>query len=248
MENLSVATEGPVRVLRLDRANKKNALTRAMYSGLTESLQAAAQDDEVRVVVVVGQEGVFSAGNDLMDFVQDPPTGPDSPVLQFLMALCQFEKPILMAVDGPAVGIGTTMLLHAALVFSSARAFYQLPFVPLGLVPEAASSLLLPNLAGLQRASEWLLYGERFSAEQAKAAGVVNEIVAPEALEERVMSRARDLAERPPTAVKLTKKLIRAPILDKVKEVIAEEGAVFVDRLQADETREAMMKFFSRGK
>ena len=157
-------TEGAVCTLRFDRPAKKNALTVAMYQDLVATLRAVREDPAIRVVRFAGAPGIFTAGNDLGDFMMRPPTGEDSPVLQLLMLLVGFEKPLVAAVDGPAVGLGATMLLHCDLVVATERTRLQMPFVKLGLVPEAASSLLLPRVAGLQRASEWLLLGEPFPA------------------------------------------------------------------------------------
>lgn len=245
MEDIQSQTDGALHIVRMTRTKKKNALTRAMYTGLTEGLEHARDNDAIRVAVVLGGEGIFSAGNDLMDFVQDPPTGLDSPVLKFLQVLSTFEKPLVMAVDGPAVGIGTTMLMHADLVYASERAYFQLPFVPLGLVPEAGSSWILPRMAGLQRATEWLLFGERFSVEQAKEAGLVNEIVTDN-VEARCLERAQKLAALPAQAVRATKKLIREPLAEHTKTMIEAEARVFVERLKAPETAEAMMNFLNK--
>ncbi len=246
VEDIQSTTDGALHILRMTRTKKKNALTRAMYSAMTEGLNQARDNDDVKVAVILGGEGIYCAGNDLMDFVQDPPTGPDSPVLQFLAAISTFQKPLVMAVDGPAVGIGTTMLMHADLVYASERAVFQLPFVPLGIVPEAGSSWILPRMAGLQRATEWLLFGERFTAEQAHAAGLVNEILASPEVESRALHRAQQLASLPTAAVLATKKLIRSPLADQTRETIETEARVFVERLKAPETAEAMMNFLNK--
>ena len=153
--------------ISIRRPDKKNALTLDMYEGLVSAFEAAESDDEVRVLLLSGAEGVFTAGNDLLDFMQNPPTGTDSAVFRFLMALGTAEKPLVVAVDGPAIGIGTTLLLHADLIYASDRARFQMPFVNLGLVSEGASSFLLPRLAGNAKASELLLFGDPFNAETA---------------------------------------------------------------------------------
>jgi enoyl-CoA hydratase/carnithine racemase len=241
-------TKGPVLVLRLARPEKKNALTAEMYDGLTAGLRSAARDAGVRAVVLIGAPGVFTAGNDLGDFLQHPPSGEESPVFRFLSVITTFEKPIVAAVDGPAVGIGTTMLLHCDLVVAATGARFQLPFVKLGLVPEAASSYLLPRLAGMQRASEWLLLGEPFSAADAHAAGLVNRVVAPEALESTALAFADALAARPPEAVRLSKQLIRAPRAAESAAVMEKESALFTQRLVSDEAREAFMAFLAKRK
>jgi len=241
-------TKGPVKVVRLARPEKKNALTAEMYDLLTQALRDAATTDSVRAVLLIGAPGVFTAGNDLSDFLQHPPAGEESPVFRFLEVLSRFEKPLVAAVDGPAVGIGTTLLLHCDLVVAATSARFQLPFVKLGLVPEAASSLLLPRLAGLQRASEWLLLGEPFSAADAHAAGLVNRVVSADALEATALAFAEALAARPPEALRLSKKLLRAPLAADVQAVMDKESALFVERLASDEAREAFMAFLSKKK
>ena len=163
-QHVTRSQDGHVLHLALDRLDKKNAITRAMYTALADELASAAEDTTVRVVVLSGRQGVFTAGNDLLDFMADPPTGPESPVFRFLMQAVAFPKPFVVAVEGPAIGIGTTILLHADLVYAAEDARLQMPFATLGLVPEAASSLLLPRLAGHVRAAELLMFGEPFSA------------------------------------------------------------------------------------
>jgi enoyl-CoA hydratase/carnithine racemase len=237
-----------VLILRLWRPEKKNALTAEMYDSLTAGLAQAAGDGSVRCVLLTGAPGVFTAGNDLLDFLQHPPAGPESPVFRFLEAVSGFEKPIVAAVDGPAVGIGTTLLLHCDLVVATAGARFQLPFVKLGLVPEAASSVLLPRLAGLQRASEWLLLGEPFSAQEAQAAGLVNRVVEPAFLESTAMAFAVALASRPPEALRLSKQLLRVPHAAEVEGALDREGKLFIERLASDEAREAFTAFLARKK
>ncbi len=247
---MQVVTEnrGPVKVLRLARPEKKNALTAEMYDALTGAFRDAAADDGIRVVLLIGAPGVFTAGNDLSDFLQHPPAGEESPVFRFLSILTKFEKALVAAVDGPAVGIGTTLLLHCDLVVAATGARFQLPFVKLGLVPEAASSYLLPRLAGMQRASEWLLLGEPFSAADAHAAGLVNRVVAAEALEQTAMALAEALAARPPEALRLSKQLIRGPRAAEVQAVMDKESALFVERLASDEARGAFLSFLGKKK
>jgi enoyl-CoA hydratase/carnithine racemase len=243
-----IENQGPVKTIRLARPEKKNALTAEMYDALTGALREAAADDAIRVVLLIGAPGVFTAGNDLSDFLQHPPAGEESPVFRFLSVLTRFEKALVAAVDGPAVGIGTTLLLHCDLVVAATGARFQLPFVKLGLVPEAASSYLLPRLAGMQRASEWLLLGEPFSAADAHAAGLVNRVVAAEALEQTARGFAEALAARPPEALRLSKKLIRGPRAAEVQSVMDRESALFVERLSSEEAREAFLAFLSKKK
>ncbi len=247
-EHITSATahDGAVAVLRFARPAKRNAITVAMYEALTEALARAVADEAVRAVVFLGTDGVFTAGNDLHDFMANPPTGEDSAVFRLLQALVDCPKPLVAGVDGAAVGIGTTMLLHCDLVVASTRARFQMPFVKLGLVPEGASSLLLPARVGLQRASEWLLLGEAFTAQDALSAGLLNAVVDPSEVEARALAFASALADRPPEAVRLAKALLRDPHRAAVHAALAREGAVFVERLQAPEAHAAFLTFFAR--
>jgi enoyl-CoA hydratase/carnithine racemase len=243
---VQVEEAGPVRVVRLARADKKNALTGAMYDALTEALERADRDEAARAIVLLGAPGIFSAGNDLGDFLSVPPAGESSPVFRFLKTLTSLGLPLVAGVDGPAVGIGTTLLLHCDLVVASTRARFVLPFVNLGLVPEAASSLLLPLVAGPQRAAEWLLLGEPFGAEAAAQAGLVNRVVDPEAIEATTLGLGEALARRPREAVRLSKALLRAGQRDAVQAAMSREGDLFIERLRAPETIAAMSAFLSR--
>jgi enoyl-CoA hydratase/carnithine racemase len=242
---LAAAADGVLR-LTLARPEKKNALTLAMYEALTAAFDGAATDPAVRVVLLHGEGGAFTAGNDLFDFLSDPPAGEDSPVFRFLRTVSTFPKPTLAAVAGPAVGIGTTVLLHCDLAWAAPSARFSLPFVNLGLVPEAASSLLLPSTVGPKRAAEWLLLGEAFGAEEATRAGLVNGVVPEEDLLDHAMGRARALAQKPPEAVRLTKALLRRPHTTAVAEALGEEGRSFVARLASPEAQEALTAFLEK--
>ncbi len=231
--------------LALDRPDKKNALTRAMYAALADALTDAASDARVRAVVLGGSGGVFTAGNDLGDFVQAPPTDPDSPVFRFLSAAVGFPKPLVAAVEGPAIGIGTTILLHCDLAYAAPDALFKMPFVDLGLVPEAASSLLLPRLAGPARAAELLMFGEAFSAETAREIGLVNAVVDGD-VTAHALGRARTLAQKPPAALRQTKALLRRATADAVGDTLAHEGRLFVERLASPEAQEAFTAFFEK--
>ena len=233
-----------VLTLTLDRAEKKNAITGAMYAGLTAELAAAADDDAVRAVVLTGAGGVFTAGNDLGDFLMDPPTGPDSAVFQFLQAVSTFPKPLLAAIEGPAVGIGTTVLLHCDFAYAAPSAVFKMPFVDLGLVPEAASSLLVPRLAGTARAAELLMLGRSFSAETAREIGLVNAVTdAPLA---EAQKTAAEIATKAPEAVRLTKALLKRETAGAVGETIVREGELFIERLGSPEAQEAFSAFFEK--
>lgn len=242
--HLATHRHDAVLCLTLSRPEKKNALTRAMYAALADALDHSAADASVRAVVLTGSEGSFTAGNDLGDFLMDPPTGAGSPVFRFLRAVSTFPKPLLAAVDGPAVGIGTTVLLHCDLAYASPTARFRLPFVDLGLVPEAASSLLLPLAAGPKRAADLLLLGEAFSAEEACVAGLLNEVT-PDPLA-RALERASALAAKPPAALRHTKALLRRGQAAAVQETIAHEGAQFVESLASPEAHEALTAFLEK--
>jgi enoyl-CoA hydratase/carnithine racemase len=234
--------------IRLNRPEKKNALTIEMYRRLTDVLSAAQTDDAIRVILLGGTADCFTSGNDLQDFLHSPPTGESNPIMQFLRSISSADKPIVAAVAGAAVGVGTTLLLHCDLVYAAQNARFQLPFVDLGLIPEAASSLLLPRLAGHQRAAELLLLGRPFDAETAREIGLVNSVVSPDELEHFTRETARQLAGRSPEAVRLTKRLLKQATRDAVDKRMAEEAELFVGRLQSAETRGAMQAFLSRRK
>ena len=245
-----ILTETKDRVLRIEiaRPDKKNALTQEMYKALADALAAADGDPAVRVALIHGARDCFTAGNDLKDFINRPPHTETSPTFRFLRGLARFGKPLLAAVNGAAVGIGTTMLLHCDLVYAAPGARFQLPFVPLGLVPEAGSSFLLPYIAGYQRAAELLLLGQPFGAEKAHAAGFVTEIVPASELFERARAAALAIAALPPAAVRATKALMRGRFVKRVSEAMDEEGKVFSERLASPEAREAMTAFFEKRK
>ncbi len=239
-------TQGAVRVVTLSRPEKKNAFTTAMYAALTDELASADADEAVRVVLLQGSGGSFTAGNDLTDFLANPPAGQDSPVFRFLMQLVDQVKPLAVAVEGPAIGIGTTMLLHADYVVASRDARLQMPFINLGLSPEGGSTMLLPRVVGAARASEWILFGDPIDVEAAREAGLVHAVVAKEELAAFAMARASALAGKPPGSVQLAKKLLRDPYRAELKATIAREGVHFMQRLASPEAAEAFQAFFAR--
>ena len=245
-----ILTETRDRVLRIEiaRPDKKNALTQEMYKAMADALAAADGDPAVRAVLVHGTRGCFTAGNDLKDFLERPPHSEESPTHRFLRGIATFGKPLLAAVNGPAVGIGTTMLLHCDLVYAAPGARFQLPFVPLGLVPEAGSSFLLPYIAGYQRAAELLLLGQPFDADKACAAGFITAVVPEAELFERARASALAIAALPPEALRATKALIKGRFAKHVAEAMADEGKVFGERLSSPEAREAMTAFFEKRK
>ena len=236
--------EGVVQ-LTLNRPTKKNALTRAMYHVLSKSLKAADRNDAVRVVLIRSAGDCFCSGNDIREF--QTPRDPDtpSPGMQFLDAINRFEKPLIAAVDGAAVGIGTTMLLHCDLVYASTSANFQLPFVNLGLCPEGASSFLLPRMIGHQRASEMLLLGEPISAWMAWEFGLINNVYQDADLMAEVRGHARRLASQPLESVLLTKRLLKQSRLSTISETIRTEGWYFANRLRSKEFHDAATAFWA---
>jgi enoyl-CoA hydratase/carnithine racemase len=243
---IKTETLNRITTIELARLDKKNALTSAMYAAMTHALAAAESDSAVRAILIHGTRDCFTAGNDLKDFLGNPASA--SKALDFVSALSKVQKPVVAAVGGPAVGIGTTLLLHCDLVYAAPGARFQLPFVPLGLVPEAASSLLLPRIAGHARASAWLLLGQVFTADEALAAGIVTEIVPEESLLERARSAAAALTALPPESVRLTKQLMKRPLAAAVAEQMAEEARLFAERLQSAEAKEALSAFMEKRK
>ena len=233
--------------LRLNRPDKKNALTRAMYSQLAEALKQANHDPEINAVLITGSDECFTAGNDIADFIQQPPGSLDSPVFHFMLNLLECRKPVIAAVAGAAVGIGTTMLLHCDLVYISRDARLRMPFVNLGLCPEFGSSLILPRLLGHAKAAELLLLGEGFSGEKAAEWGIATEALGSG---EATLAKAREMAlrfdELPAEAVRISKQLMRAPDHELIRKVIEEEGALFTQRLRSPEALAALTGFIKR--
>ena len=246
-EHIIVSVQDRVLTLRLDRPEKKNALTLGMYRGMIEALQQAEADPAVRVVLITGTADCFTAGNDLMDFANAKP-GETSPAITYLQTLAAAQKPVIAAVAGVAVGIGTTMLLHCDLAYAASGARFQLPFVNLGLCPEAGSSVLLPALMGHRRAAELLLFGEPFSAEAACALGIVNAVLPASELLATATAKAQQLAEKPPSALRTTKALLKHSAAGTIADAMARETEKFAALLQGPEAREAMMAFMQRRK
>jgi enoyl-CoA hydratase/carnithine racemase len=244
--NISFSCEAGIATLRLNRPEKKNAITHAMYAALADALIEADRDDAVRVVLLCGAGGNFTAGNDLGDFANRPPAFADAPSGRFLRAIAQFKKPLVAAVDGNAVGVGVTMLLHCDLIYASDRAKLRLPFVDLGLVPEAGSSLLLPRLVGHQRASALLLLCDSLDAAGARELGLVNAVLPAAELEAHARQICERLARKAPSALRHTKALLRETQHATVLERIEHEGAIFGAQLRTPEAREAFSAFFEK--
>lgn len=241
-------TEDRVARIRFDRPEKKNAITAEMYTQLADALAAARNDPSVRVILLSGSADCFTAGNDLNDFLKRPPHGEGSPTWRLFEILPALEKPVVAAVGGPAVGIGTTLLLHCDVVYASPQARFQLPFVPLGIIPEFGSTYLLPLLAGYQRAAELMLLGQPFTAEKAHDIGIVTAIVPQERLLEEASKAAAALALLPPESVRITKRLMKCWHAQVAKAAIAEEGRVVIERLASPEAKEAMRAFLEKRK
>lgn len=243
-----VETKDRITRIELNRPEKKNALSPEMYAAMARALTDADADAQVRAVLIHGQSGCFTSGNDVRDFLELERAPGASPASAFLRAISTASKPLVAAVGGPAVGVGTTMLLHCDLVYAAPNARLQMPFVPLGLLPEAASSLLLPAMAGYRRAAEMLLLGGPFGAEKALAAGIVTEIVPEAELLERARRAAAALAALPPASVRMTKELMKRGLAQGVQERITEELRLFGERLQSPEAKEALRAFMEKRK
>ena len=246
-DHVIVTDDGPIRILRLNRPDKKNALTDAMYETLSEALENAAVSKTIRCVVIAGGPAAFTAGADLKDFLHAAQhmDGLRPQAMRFLHRIAHAGKPLVAAVEGVAVGIGTTLLLHCDYVVAAIDARFSTPFVNLGLVPEAGSSLLMPRLMGTRRAFELLVMGHPIDADEAKAVGLVNAVVPAGEVEPEAMKAARRIAALPAEAVAASRRLIRGSTAEIVKR-IDEESEIFKRRLKSDEAKAAFEAFFSR--
>ena len=244
-EPVLVARVDGICEVRLNRPEKRNAITFLMYEQLTRALGAAQADESVRAVMLSGEGASFSAGNDLQDFLSGPALSAAHPAMQFLRTLATFGKPLLAAVQGQTVGIGVTMLLHCDLIVAARAAQFSLPFVVLGLVPEAGSSLLLPRLIGQQRAAELLFLGQPFNADTAYRLGLVNSVAEEGALLDETRALARAVAQQPPAALAATRRLLRGDT-DELLARIEEEASIFGAQLQSEEFRARVRAFLTR--
>ena len=247
-EHIIVERRGAVQLIRMNRPDKKNAITSAMYASMTKALVDGDADDEVRAHLILGVPGIFSAGNDVADFMAVA-MGDDGPLdaFGFLIALARLQKPLVSGVDGIAVGIGTTINLHCDLTFATPRTEFRTPFVDLGLVPEAGSSLIAPMVLGRQNAFALLALGEGLSAEKAKAAGLIYDVVPEEELEATALAAAERIAQKPPQALKIARDFMlgdRAALVERIRA----EGEQFRARLSSDEARDAFIAFMNRKK
>lgn len=246
MSDILIHSADGVTTITLNRVPKKNAFTQDMYSACADALEAAKNDAATRVVVFQGDATVFSAGNDIGDFLNNPPTSTGAPVFRFLRGIAAFPKPVIAAVCGPAVGIGTTMLFHCDLVYAGDNAAFSMPFVNLGVCPEAASSLLVPQMMGYHRAAEALLMGDPFMAEAALEVGLVNRIVPPTEANGVAQTQAKKLAAKPLSSLLETKRLMKSGHMAQVLARIDEEAVSFGRMLNEPASREAFGAFMEK--
>jgi enoyl-CoA hydratase/carnithine racemase len=246
-EHIEVERGGGRLSIRMNRPERRNAITVAMYAALADAIEAAASDDEVRLITIEGAGEDFTAGNDLADFLAEmpPPGTTDIPVWRFLRAMARNEVPVLAAVHGNAVGIGTTMLFHCDLVLAEEGSRFVMPFVDLGLVPEAASSLILPRLAGRRRAARYLLLGESFGPEEAMEIGLVSHVVPNGQVGAAMASMVEALLAKPAQALQLTQRLLRRGGEEEILQRMELENGHFAERLASDEVRQAIAAFFA---
>ncbi|HTN49837.1 MAG TPA: enoyl-CoA hydratase [Burkholderiaceae bacterium] len=246
--SIAVSTANGVARIGIARPEKKNAITVAMYQAMADAIGAAHDDGSVRAILIHGEPDVFTAGNDLEDFMKNPPAGMDAPVFQFMQALGLSEKPVVAAVNGAAVGIGTTMLMHCDLVYCADNAMFSMPFVSLGLCSEFASSLTIPLAAGYHKAAEKLLLAEPISAEEALDMKIVNRILPPAEVLEHAVRQAERFNALPPTSIRETKRLMKSSWRAMTEKLIVEEAKTFEKLLRGAEAKEAFTAFFERRK
>ena len=234
--------------ITFNRPDKKNAITAAMYQTMADALKDAECDAGVRAILFTGKSEIFTAGNDLDDFLKNPPQSTKSPVYQFIQNLSHATKPVIAAVSGLAVGIGTTLLLHCDFVYAADNARFSMPFAKLGLCPEFASSLLLPQIVGYQRAAEKLMLGEAFSAQEACAMGFVNKVLPPAEVLAFAQAQAAKLVALPTSSLRATKRLMKGKQIAAVEAKIKEESVLFSEMLLSREAKEAFTAFFEKRK
>jgi enoyl-CoA hydratase/carnithine racemase len=246
-EHVRVQRDGALLAITLARPERRNAITVAMYAALADAIGDASKDDGVRVITIQGEGQDFAAGNDLADFLEAAPRiDNEIPVWRFLRSLATCETPIIAAVQGNCVGIGTTMLLHCDLVIADETTRFSMPFVDLALVPEAASSLLFPRLAGRRRAARYLLLCEPFGVDEAEAIGIVSHRTGAGSLDEKVGEIVAVLLAKPPEALRQTQRLLRHGATDEILERMKLESSLFAERLASAEVKEAITAFFEK--
>lgn len=244
----TTSLKGGIRQITLNRPDKKNALTEEMYIELETQMKLATESANVRAILLNGKANCFCAGNDIEDFLKNPPKDENSPVFRFLRTLNRVEKPIVAAVNGVAVGIGTTLLLHCDLVYASPSSTFSTPFVNLGCTPEGASSILIPEIMGQRKAAELLMLCRPFNAQKAIELGIITALSnSSDALEE-ALKACHELVEKPPIAVREAKRILKKNLQEKVEQTIIEEARLFCERLQSDEANEALHAFAERRK
>ncbi len=246
MSDILTRIDHGVLEIQFNRPEKKNAITEQMYTQLTQAFVDARKDESISVIMLSGHKSCFTAGNDLADFLENPPNDDDSAVFKFLRTMADYPKPIIAAVGGVAVGIGTTLLLHCDMVYCGESARFQLPFVNLGLSPEFGSSYLLPLRVGHTKAAEWLLTGKEFDAFEAKQAGLVNEVYKDEQFFSAALHHGHALARLPQESVRISKRLMKQTYMAKTLQAMDEEGEIFRKRLEGDAFKAAVSQFFSK--
>ena len=246
--DIQITKENGILTIGFNREEKKNAITAAMYQQLADAMRDAETDSAVRAILFTGKAQAFTAGNDLEDFLKNPPNSKDAPVFKFLWEISHASKPVVAAVSGVAVGIGTTLLLHCDLVYAADNARFSMPFTQLGLCPEAASSLLLPHLVGYQRAAEKLLLGEAFDAAEARDMGIVNRVMTVEELLPFAQKQAAKLAALPASSIRVTKQLMKKNRVAATETQMTAEIEHFAKMLTAPEAKEAFTAFFEKRK
>ncbi len=248
MSDIRIEVKDRIQKITLNRADKKNALTRAMYDELCALLRDADEKNDIALTLITGSGGSFTSGNDLMDFMQEPPTSLDSPVGRFLHTLIAIDKPLVAAVNGPAVGIGATIIGHCDAAYATTSSWFQLPFVNLGLVPEAGATHWLAEMVGSAKAGDWLMTGRKITATEALESGLLSDVFDDDSFEESVIKRATMIASAAPDSIRVTKRLMRHRFRDAMKSVMSEEGEIFMKKLNGPEAQEAMGAFFEKRK
>lgn len=245
-DHVIVSTDNGVMTVQLNRPEAKNALTVDMYKAINAAFDHASDATEVRVLVLKGSEDIFTAGNDLVDFMKNPAVTEDAPVYQFLFNLLEFKKPLVAAVSGPAIGVGVTLLMHCDLVLASDTAMLQMPFASLGAVPEAGSSILFPMMVGPQKAAEVFMLSEKINAEDAQRYGLISRVTPVTELNSETEKVCQQLANQPARALRESKRLLKAPYIDQLREHMKEELKAFSEGLQSPEAKEAITAFFEK--
>ncbi|WP_042149833.1 MULTISPECIES: enoyl-CoA hydratase-related protein [unclassified Pseudoalteromonas] len=235
-----------IRHIQFNRPKYKNALTEQMYQDLTQFLLDAEQDSNIHVIMITGDENDFCAGNDLNDFINNPPTNTQANAFIFLLTLNRLSKPLVAGVSGSAIGIGTTMLLHCDYVIAAKESVFKMPFVNLGCTPEGGSSLILPMLIGQRKSAQLLMLGESFNENQAQEFDIINQVCNLGECLQRTLDIAKKMASQPPSAIQAAKKIMKANVVNQIEQTILVEGELFIQRLQSPEAKEALTAFIEK--